>query len=202
MPTYPLVFKKNETHKELARESLVLCQFFHENLWCFKVFEIMGTDGPLILIFSKELAAKTDFGIFTELKPFKIQRTTRHCYVPRWQGTGVCQLEATCRYPIGVCQLEATCRYPIGVNDSNSLLTSHFLKFPQSVALEYPTMPHLLSVWKWVEVNNYKTATCRSYHSLSISSFYAHKERSQVATFYMRSPGIRLWVLSSMEWFT
>jgi hypothetical protein len=120
---------------------------------------------------------------------FKIQRTTQQCYVPRWQGTEVCQLEATCRYPIGV-------------NDSNSLLTSHFLKFPQSVALEHPAMPHQLSVWKWVEVNNYKMATCRSYHSLSISSFYAHIERSQVATFYMRSPGIHLWVLSSMEWFT
>jgi hypothetical protein len=121
---------------------------------------------------------------------FKIQRTTQHCYVPRWQGTGVCQLEATCRYPIGV-------------NDSNSLLTSHtFWNFLKSVALEYPTMPHLLSVCKWVEVNNYKMATWRSYHSLSISSFYAHKERSQVAAFYMRSPGIRLWVLYSMEWFT
>jgi hypothetical protein len=69
IPTYPLVFKKNETLKELARESLVLCQFFHDNLWCFKVFEIIGTDGSLILKFSKELAPKRAFGIFTELEP-------------------------------------------------------------------------------------------------------------------------------------
>jgi hypothetical protein len=54
---YPLTqwFSKNETLKELARESLFLCQFFHENLWCYKGFEIMGTDGSLILKFSKEL---------------------------------------------------------------------------------------------------------------------------------------------------
>jgi hypothetical protein len=67
--TYPLVLKENETLKELARVSLVLCQFFHDNLWCFKVFEIMGTDCSLILNFSKELAPKRDFGVFTELKP-------------------------------------------------------------------------------------------------------------------------------------
>jgi hypothetical protein len=98
------------------------------------------------------------------------------------------------------CQLEATCRYPIGVNDSNSLLTSHFLKFPQSVALEYLTMPHIYylcgnelrsTTIKWQLVDHF-----------SISSFYAYKERSQVAAIYMISPGIRLWVLTPMERFT
>jgi hypothetical protein len=51
----PTPLKKNtHTHtQELARESLVLCQFLHDNLQCFKVFEIMGIVGSLILNFSK-----------------------------------------------------------------------------------------------------------------------------------------------------
>jgi hypothetical protein len=44
----------------------------------------MGTDGSLILIFSKELAPKRDFGIFTELEPkvplkFKEPHDTAMC---------------------------------------------------------------------------------------------------------------------------
>jgi hypothetical protein len=66
---YPLThwFSKKMKHSKNWPE--VLCQFFYDNLWCFKVFEIIGTDGSLILNFSKELAPKRAFGIFTELKP-------------------------------------------------------------------------------------------------------------------------------------
>jgi hypothetical protein len=45
-----------EKVKKTGRESSVCCQFFHENHWFFKVFEIPETDVSLILnFFSKNL---------------------------------------------------------------------------------------------------------------------------------------------------
>lgn len=78
--------QKYEKAKELTRALLVLCQIFHENYQCFKVFEIIGAGSSLILILFRRIETNNFFDskILNNLNGWflKIQRTAQHWIAP------------------------------------------------------------------------------------------------------------------------